>query len=132
VSDIEDLFPSAADGEWQPKLPEGIKFVTLVQDAEEIKDRLFVADFSAQLEQVLAAARKRSRLHRSYSGASVLISGDRAYGISAVQYADEESPRLDLAIFEFAEHWRGTVKDLLAELLLDRADALLTEAEEIN
>lgn len=70
MSDIEDLFPSAAaaDGEWQPDLPAGIKFVALVEEAEEIKDRLFVTDLSAQLEQVLAAARKRSRLHRRELG----------------------------------------------------------------
>ena len=39
MSDIEDLFPSAAaaDGEWQPDLPAGIKFVALVERLRKLR-----------------------------------------------------------------------------------------------
>jgi hypothetical protein len=120
MSDLDDLFPSAA-AEWQ--LPEGIRLVTLVEDAEELTDRISAAGLSTQLEWALAKAQKSSRLHQAYSAATVLIAGNRAYGISVVQYADEESPRLDMAIFEFAEHWRAMISDYVGELLLDRGEA---------
>jgi hypothetical protein len=111
----------------QPALPHGARIVAIVQDEEELRDRMIVAGLEPDLEKFIAGARAQMA-EGPCSAVLVLLRKQRAYGFMAVRFPFGGGIGMDLTVVTFAEHLRSTIADELTSFLECRAALILAEA----
>src|SRR5260370_33687440 len=135
MSKLDKLFPLPLDPPGQryfeqqrvqPTLPKGVTFIALVEDQEELCDRLEVAGLKMELQNFVAGAKAQMQ-SGPCSAVQAFTSGSKCYGLLVVRFPDG-AIRLDLTVVEFEKRLKKVIVAELTSLLECRATAILDQS----